>query len=80
MASRLTQARLPSPTPATSSAGLWAPAAPAAAKTAAHEAIVSGFEAVPASEVRKARRGVAAWPVSWLSGALSAAARVRAPR
>ena len=29
----------------------------AAAKIAAHDAIVSGFEAVPASDVRNARRG-----------------------
>ena len=50
------------PTPASiapASPGLRAtPAADAAAKMAAHEPIVVGFEAVAASEVRKARRGL----------------------
>ena len=63
LASKVTHVRLPSATPATSSAApaelSAAPATLAAAKIAAHEAIVDGFEAVPASAVRNARRGVA---------------------
>src|SRR3954468_17333586 len=58
LASTLPQVRLPSPTPATSSTGeLAPPAVLAAANTAAHDAIVKGFEAVPASDRRKAMRG-----------------------
>src|SRR3954454_13010306 len=50
--------RLPRPTPNTSSAGdPAAPAVLAAANTAAHDAIVNGFDAVPASDSLKAARG-----------------------
>jgi hypothetical protein len=59
----VTQARLPSATPITSATAppelSAAPATLAAAKIAAHDAIVLGFDAVPASDVRKARRGSA---------------------
>ena len=62
------QTKLPSPTPATSSAALpaesAAPAALAAAKIAAHDAIVSGFEAVAERAVRNARLGLTASPSS----------------
>ena len=61
LASMLTQLRLPAHTPATSST---APAAPwtdavlcAAAKSAAQEMIVAGFEAVPASAERERAPG-----------------------
>ncbi len=54
------QVMLPSPTPARSTATpapSAAPAAPAAVKIAAHEAIVSGFDAVAPSAVANALRG-----------------------
>ena len=66
MARSPSQTRLPSPTPATSSAAppaeSAAPAALAAEKIAAHDAIVSGFEAVAESAVRNARFGLRASP------------------
>ena len=60
VASSVTQARLPSATPATSGPAPEPSAAPAtlaAAKIAAQEAIVLGYDAVAASEVRNARCG-----------------------
>ena len=68
------------PTPATSSTG--SPAAPlAAAKIAAHEAIVAGLEAVAATDVANARRGEATSPARGLGRcAVRIASRsVRAP-
>ena len=63
VASAVTHASEPSPTPSTSSSAPpvvpAAPATDAAANTAAHDAIVSGLDAVPPSEVRNARRGSA---------------------
>src|SRR5262245_64067372 len=57
------QTRLPIPTPPSSASVAAAPAAApadeAAAKMAAQDAIVSGFDAVAASVVRNARRGEA---------------------
>ena len=58
-----TQVRLPAAIPATSStaaAAVWpAPIVSAAAKIAAHDAIVAGLDAVPASAIVNARPGVA---------------------
>src|SRR5205807_9320617 len=47
----------PTPTPTTSGTGRSAPAVDAAEKTAAHDTIVIGFDAVAASDVANARRG-----------------------
>ena len=81
----MTQARLPAATPATSSrappALSAAPAALAAANTAAHDAMVSGLEAVPASAVRNARPGVAiSAGISPPSRTRKALCSVRTPR
>ena len=58
-----------------------APAVEAAAKTAAHDAIVSGFDAVAPSATTNARLGVASSsPVSPPSRIRNADHSVRAPR
>lgn len=58
-ASIVTHVRLPRPTPATSRSGAAWVADEAAAKIAAQEAIVDGFDAVAANDVRNARFGLA---------------------